>query len=392
MLPPSFLLSPEFAADPYPLHAELRERGPVHAIEFPPGARGFLVVGYEHGRAALSDPRLSKDTRHSELPVRGELFFGDTLLGVDPPDHTRLRALVAKAFTARRTESLRPRVQEIADALLDAIAGDGEADLIESFAFPLPIIVICELIGVPAADRDAIRAWTAALTVPSLSAEATARRRTAAKALNAYLRDILAERRLEPQDDLLTALLAAREGDALLAEAELLGTIALILIAGHETTVNLIGNGVLALLRNRDQRALLAARPDLIPAAVEEFLRYDPPVERATQRIALEDLEIAGTPIPRGSWVHISLAAAHHDPAAFANPSRLDLTRPDNRHIAFGHGIHHCLGAPLARLEGQIAFETLLRRLPTLELATDDPTWAVSGSIVRGLTALPVRF
>ena len=391
-LPPDLFFDSAFSRDPYPHYAALRAKGPIHPIEFPRGVPAFLIVDYACGRAALSDPRLSKDPAHSGVPVRAEEFFGGTMLGLDPPDHTRLRGLVAKAFTPRRVEALRPRVRRIADELLDDIAGQDGTDLIDAFAFPLPIIVICELLGVPATDRGAFREWTAILTVPIASREMAARRRAAAIAFNDYLLGVFADRRRHPRDDLISALRAARDGAARLSERELLNTITLLLVAGHETTVNLIGNGVLALLSAPAQREALIRDPTLLPGAIEELLRYDGPVERASQRIALEDMEIAGTTIPKGAWVHVSIGAGGRDPAAFADPDSLDLTRVDNRHMAFGHGPHYCLGAPLARLEGQVAIGALLDRFPSLALATtpDKLAWKRTGSIVRGLTALPV--
>ncbi|MFG2088555.1 MULTISPECIES: cytochrome P450 [unclassified Spirillospora] len=393
MLPLEFLFSRTFSEDPYAAYAELRASGPVHPIDFPRGATAFLVVDHEHGRAALSDPRLSKDTAHSSLPVNGEQFFGGTMLAMDPPDHTRLRALMAKAFTGRRVEKLRPRVQEIADGLLDGIAARGGADLIEEFAVPLPIQVICELLGVPASDRARFRAWTAVLTVPALTAEARTRRRDVAREFNDYLTGAIAERRAAPGDDLISGLITARDGDAALTGAELVNGIALLLIAGHETTVNLIGNGVFALLQAPAQLELLRSRPELLPSAIEELLRYDGPLERASHRIAVEDMEIAGTPIPKGAWVHVSLGAADRDPAVFDAPDRLDVTRAPKRHVAFGHGLHFCLGAPLARLEGQIAIGGLLERFPGLDLAVPaaELRHHRTGSIVRGLISLPVR-
>ncbi|MCP9948084.1 cytochrome P450 family protein [Actinomadura madurae] len=393
MLPQRLLFSRTFSEDPYTVYAELRESGPVHPIDFPPGATAFLVVDHEHGRAALNDPRLSKDSAHSAVPVNGEMFFGGTMLAMDAPDHTRMRGLVAKAFTARRVERLRPRVEEIAGALLDGIAARGEADLIEDLAVPLPIQVICEMLGVPASDRGRFREWTAVLTVPALTAEARAHRREVARAFTGYLREVIAERRARPEDDLVSALIAARDGDAALTEAEMVNSIGLLLIAGHETTVNLIGNGVLALLRAPGQLDLLRRRPELLPSAVEELLRFDGPLEWASQRIALEDMEIAGTLIPKGAWVHVSLGAADRDPAVFEAPDRLDVTRAPKRHVAFGHGIHFCLGAPLARLEGRIAIGGLLDRFPGLALAVPpaDLRHHRTGSIVRGLVSLPVR-
>ncbi|GAA2852340.1 cytochrome P450 [Streptosporangium fragile] len=401
-LPIEFVFDPEFARDPYGVYAALREKGPVHAIDFPPGTDAFLVIDYEHGRPALNDPRLSKEFKHAPAVFRqfvtdagrNNPVLAHNMLSSDPPDHTRLRRLVSKAFTPRRTESLRPRIQEIADGLVDAMAPTGRADLIGDFAFPLPIVVICELLGVPAEDRDAFREWSATLIDPAMDEEQLRRRAEVNAAIRDYFGRLIAERRAEPRDDMISALVSARDDRELLSEQELMATLTLLLIAGHETTVNLIGNGVLALLTHPDQLALLRERPELIPSAVEEFLRYEGPVERATLRFATEDLQIAGVHIPEGSVVHISLGAADRDPEAFAHPDTLDVTRADNHHVAFGHGIHFCLGAPLARLEGRIAFETLLRRLPGLALDCPpaEAAWRRSGSLIRGLEALPVTF
>jgi cytochrome P450 len=397
-LPTEFFFSRAFGRDPYSRYAELRAKGPIHPVDFPPGVPAFLIVNYEHGRAALNDPRLSKNPANSAVPVQTELFFGGTMLGMDPPDHTRLRALVANAFTARRVEALRGHIQQITDELCDRLAAhadafDGSVDLIADFAVPLPVRVICELLGMPASDSERFRTWTAILTTPALSEEARHRRRTTAAEFNDYLTGVCAERRTDPRDDLISALLAARDGPARLTEAELLDCIALLFIAGHETTVNLIGNGMLALLSATDRLDLLRRRPDLLPAAIEELLRYDGPVERASQRIALQDMEIAGTPIPKGAWVHVSLGAAARDPDVFTDPDTPDITRTGPRHLAFGHGAHYCIGAPLARVEGQIAIGTLLARFPALALAVpaDQLAWHRTGSIVRGLKSLPVH-
>ncbi|NUW34615.1 cytochrome P450 [Nonomuraea sp. SMC257] len=397
-LPLGVLFSPEFGADPYAVYASLREQGPVHPIDMPPGVGGFLVLDYEHGRALLNDPRLSKDLRNAgdyyrELAEGGDIVFSPTMLTVDPPDHTRLRRLVSKAFTARRVEGLRPRVEQITRELIATMAVKDEAELIDEFALPLPIIVICELLGVPAADRADFRALSGRLITPGLSEEARRERREAAHAMRDYFRAVIADRRAAPQDDLVSALITVRDDDTLLTEDELLSTLSLLLIAGHETTVNLIGNGVLALLRHPGQLALLRARPELLPSAIEEFLRYDGPVDRAMIRIAMEDLEITGTPIPKGSVVHVSLGAADHDPAVFPEPDRLDITRGNHRHLGFGHGIHFCVGAPLARLEGRIAFGSLLSAFPRLALACppEELRWRHNGGIVRGLESLPVR-
>ncbi|MEV7013912.1 cytochrome P450 [Streptosporangium sp. NPDC051022] len=398
-LPFDFLLNPELGRDPYPAYAALRKSGPVHPIDFPPGVNAFLVVDYEHGRPALNDPRLTKDLARALEPFRDRFTAGNPLLSYnmlssDPPDHTRLRRLVSKAFTPRRIEGLRPRIQEITDDLVDAMAARGEADLIDDFAFPLPITVICELLGVPAEDRDTFREWSGALITPAFDEERARRRREVNSAVETYFAEIIAERRASPRDDLVSALVAAHDDDELLDDQELLATLMLLLIAGHETTVNLIGNGMLALLTDPGQLRLLRDRPELLPSAIEEFLRYDGPVERATFRFAAEDLEIAGVPIPKGSMVHILIGSADRDPEVFDAPDTLDITREDNRHVAFGHGIHFCLGAPLARLEGRIAFGTLLERLPDIELACPpgELVWVRSGSVIRGLRELPVRF
>ncbi|NUT39078.1 MAG: cytochrome P450 [Thermoactinospora sp.] len=393
-LPFEFFLSPEFSRDPYGAYAGLRAQGPVHAVDFPPGSSAFVVVDYELGRSLLTDPRVSKDLANgpswfAEVVTSGNPVLARNMLSTDPPDHTRLRKAVGNGFTPRRVELMRPRVQQIADELAASLPAD-RADLIDDYAFPLPIIVICELLGVAHADRDDFRTWTGDLLQPAMDDDVKARQAVANASLRDYFTRTIAERRADPADDLVSALATAGE----LTDQELLSTLVLLLIAGHETTVNLIGNGMLALLRNPGQLALLRERPELMPRAVEEFLRYDAPVERATFRFAVEDLDLAGTHVPKGSFVHVSLGAAARDPEAFPEPDRLDLTREDNRHLSFGHGVHFCLGAPLARLEGRIAFETLLRHRPHIELDVPDEelSWRLSGAVVRGLAGLPVRF
>jgi cytochrome P450 len=318
------------------------------------------------------------------------------MLDRDPPDHTRLRALVSKAFTQKALERLRPHIQQIVDGLLRRVEGKGTMDLIEEFAYPLPVQVICEMLGVPVADHERFKGWGLdiargldAIMLPPDS-EVAKHSIAARHALSDYFRGLVAERRAAPREDMLSALIAAEEAGDTLNEDELLATCLLLLVAGHETTVNLIGNGTLALLRHPDQLQKLRDNPALIGSAVEELLRYDGPVQR-TARIPSEDITIGGRTIPKGEMVMPFLGAADRDPAQFPDPDRLDITRADNHHIAFGMGIHFCLGAPLARMEGQIAINTMLKRLSKLHLATDRPEYRESLTL-RGVKSLLVAF
>jgi cytochrome P450 len=389
--------------NPFPLFASVRDLGPVHAVTLADGHDAWLVVRYDEARAALNDPRLSKDMQaafalSSEVAAEGlpGPVFARHMLNVDPPDHTRLRRLVAAAFSIRRIEELRPRVQAIIDDLLDAVTALGpgaRVDLVAAVAFPLPFTVICELLGVPEPDRAALgRELTALLTPVSTPAEHS-RAKAASDAVVAMLTALVEAKEDAPGDDLVTALLEARDGDERLSQRELLSTIFQLIVAGHDTTASLIGNGVVALLRHPEQLALLRAEPDRIAAAVEEFLRYDAPVPHSTFRYAVEPVEIAGTTIPAGAQVIISLAAANRDDKRYAEPEALDIDRPDVRHLAFGHGIHFCLGAALARMEGQLALAALLHRFPLLRLTgpDDDLHWGHGdGLVLRGLSELPV--
>ncbi|MEV3992587.1 cytochrome P450 [Streptomyces sp. NPDC049837] len=381
----------EFTADPYPYYAKLREDGPVHHVRTSVGDEAWLIVGHAEARAALADPRLSKSPATAGFQLLDQEVVGPHMLMLDPPDHTRLRKLVAGEFTGRRVEALRPRVQRITDELIDAMAPHGRADLVGALAFPLPITVICELLGVPAGDRDAFRAWSSEVVAPT-GAEAE---RDAVHALARYLDDLIEDKRCAgPADDLLSALLRTRaeDGDRLSA-AELRAMAYLLLIAGHETTVNLISNGVRALLNHPDQLAALRADFGLLDGAVEEMLRYDGPVETATMRFAREPVPVADTVIPPGATVLVGLAAGDHDPARFPDPDRFDIRRDTAGHLAFGHGIHYCLGAPLARLEGRIAVRSLLERFPTLSLDPEaGPLDWMPGLLIRGVRRLPVRW
>jgi cytochrome P450 len=310
----------------------------------------------------------------------------------DPPDHTRLRGLVTKAFTAKRIEDLRPRMQQIVDGLLDAALERGEMDVVADLAYPLPVTVICEMLGVPREDHHRFHAWSADLVVtldPMVPGDVMTRALQASEAFDAYLGDLIAKRRRSPKDDLLTALIVAEEEGGRLSQDELLSQLVLLLVAGHETTVNLISSGTFALLQHRDQLERLQAEPSLIKTGVEELLRYYPPVQ-LTGRIPLEDMEIGGMSIRRGQQVVALVGAANRDPAQFPDPDRLDLSREPNRHMAFGGGIHHCLGAALARAEGQVAIASLVRRAKRIELREDQPTWKATITL-RGLAALPVR-
>ncbi|MFD5073224.1 cytochrome P450 [Streptomyces sp. NPDC058371] len=381
-----------FTEDPYPVYAELRALGPVHRVRLPPPDahhETWLVVGYEEARAALADPRLAKDGQKIGVTFLDEQLIGKYLLVADPPQHTRLRKLIAGEFTARRVEALRPRVQAIADALLDDMLPVGRADLVESYAYPLPLTVICELLGVPPLDRAAFRALSTEAVAPS-SAESE---HSAFVELAAYLTDLIEDKRCAgPVDDLLGDLIRAttEDGDQLSAQ-ELRGMAFVLLIAGHETTVNLISGGVHALLTHPGQLTALRADMTLLDGAVEEMLRYEGPVENATFRFAAEPLDIAGTAVASGDPVMIGLAAADRDGGRYPTPDRFDIRRDARGHVAFGHGIHYCLGAPLARLEARVALRSLLERCP--DLALDGPPGArLPGMLMRGVRSLPVRW
>jgi cytochrome P450 len=395
-VPATPLVDPAVLADPHPALAALRESGPVHRVDMSMGLPVWMVTRYDDVLAALSDPRLSNDPHHASAlteVLRGD-FLSRSMIGADPPEHTRLRRLVSKAFTARRVEGLRPRVQEITDALLDRITPRGSAELVGEFALPLPVTVIGELLGVPEAERDRFRSWTDEMLDRPFDPGSDMARVTAARErMHGYLADLVATKRAHPADDLLTDLVEATDEGERLDAQELLAMTFLLLIAGYVTTVSLIGNGTLALLRHPDQLARLRADPSLVPQAVEELLRFDGPVNPGLTRYALEDLEIGGVPIPRGDMVLLAIAAADRDPDRFPAPDRLDVGSADPGHLAFGHGVHYCLGAPLARLEGQVAFTALLTRLPELALAVpeDQLRWT-GGGVLRGLRELPVTF
>ncbi len=390
-------MSPEFRANPYPYYQIMHQYAPVF---FRPDWNMWFVSRYDDVVKILKEPHFGREFNRNNGTIEIDEAMRPLvdmqwlwMLLRDPPDHTRLRGLVHKAFTPKRVEQMRGRVQSTADRLIDAVEPNGAMDVIADLAKPLPVTVIAEMIGVPAADHALFKHWSDMLA-PTLDIDDREETYlTGTKAtieFTDYLHKLIAERRAQPKDDLLTALIAAEEAGDRLTEAELIATVILLLLAGHETTTNLIGNGTLALLRHPDQLKLLRDNPALGRGAVEELLRYDSPVQ-LTGRTAAADVEIGGQVIQAGQFATTLIGAANHDPNQFADPDRLDITRADNHHLAFGQGIHFCLGAPLARMEGQIAFNTLLRRLPNLTLADDQPTYR-DNLTLRGLNVLPVSF
>ncbi|MEV4428086.1 cytochrome P450 family protein [Streptomyces sp. R-07] len=381
----------DFTANPYPFYAKLREAGPVHEVRMPDGFQFWLVVGHEEGRAALTDPRLAKSPSVIGVRPPEEDIIGVHLLAADAPDHTRLRRLVTAEFTGRRVESLRPRIERLTHDLADAMEPAERADLVDAYAFPLPITVICELLGVPAEDRETFRGWSNELVTPTGERGML----DALEGFGGYLDGLIEDKRATgPADDLLSGLIAARaEGGDRLSGPELRAMAYLLLIAGHETTVNLISNTVRNLLTHPEQLAALRADPDLLDGAIEESLRYDGPVETGTFRFSREPVTLGDTVIPAGESVLVGIGALDRDPVRFPEPDRFDIRRDTKGHLAFGHGIHYCLGAPLARLEGRIALRTLLDRFPRLELDPEGAPWEwLPGLLLRGVRHLPVRW
>ena len=389
--PVADLFEGPFWNDPYATYADLRDTDPVRRVQTDDGPV-WMVFRHADVRAALADPRLSKDWRFT-LPPEARADQPATLYGMpmmlllDPPDHTRLRRLVSRAFTVRRTEELRPRVAGFAGALLDDLPATGRVDLMSSYAVPLPTLVICELLGVPAADRAEFAVWSNAMVDAATMEESAA----AGAQLYGYLSGLVDAKRDDPDDALISGLIEVADGGDRLTRDELVAMAVLLLNAGHETTVNLIGNAVLALLTHPAQRAMLRERPDLLPGAVEELLRWDTPVHATPKRYAAEDVEYAGVTIPAGSEVVLWLASANRD-TRFPDAAELALDRDASGHLAFGHGVHHCLGAQLARIEAQEAIGLLLGQHPdmALALAPDDLRYRRS-TFIRGLRELPVE-
>jgi cytochrome P450 len=380
-------ISEAFFQDPYPLYRQLRDEAPVCRVELPDGAPAWLVTRYADVRALLADLRLSVDKNNGNGSWRGFSLppaLDANLLNMDPPDHTRIRKLVSQAFTPRRVEGLRPRIQQTADALLDDMAGRNEADLVRDYAGPLPVAVISDLLGVPDADRHQFRSWTDTMVSPPQQDRRAAAR--AVGAIHAYLEKLLADKRAEPADDLLSALIAARDGGDRLTEDELTSLAFLLLFAGYENTVHAIGTGLLTLVR----QSALPLDPAQLSSTIEELLRYEPPAPVVLRRFPTEDIEIAGVVVPRGETVLLVVGAANRDPEAFPAPDEVRPGRPAG-HLTFGHGVHYCLAAPLARIELEVAIGTVVRRFPGLRLAVpaDELRWRPSYR-TRGLVALPV--
>src|SRR4051812_24278037 len=395
------LRDPAVRADPYPTYAELQAMGPLVRDRLGPR----IVTRHAEAFTVLRDARFSANSRHQpnyaqfkELATQVGLgdvqdLFERLMLFADPPDHTRLRRIVGKAFTPRVVENMRPRIAAIVDDLLDAVADDGGTELVEALAFPLPVTVISDMLGVPAADHPMLRAWTAEAVKaldPSDDMMVLFPAAEAIRAMRVYFDGLVEERRQHLGDDLLSALIVAEDEGDRLTHDELLDTTILLFGAGHETTVNLISGGVLNLIRHPDQLERLKDDPSLIASAVEELLRFGPPVQ-LTARIATEDVELAGQPISRGTELVVLVAGANRDPEVFSDPNQLNLARPDNRHLAFGGGIHLCLGAPLAREEGPEGIRPVVGRVPRMALGTEDIDWKPT-STIRGPARLDLAW
>lgn len=399
-LEPVDITTPSFRANPFPTFKRWRETRPVLPVQAF-GQRAWIVTRYDDVLHTLTDERLVKDRRNAQdtNKKQREMWIPEfikplqrNMLDSDIPDHTRLRSLVHQAFMPRLVAQMQTRIYRLAHKLLDRAQVKGEMDLVQDFALPIPMVTICEMLGVAEQDRAAFHRWSnvmasvskpidGILAIPSLYQ------------LVRFLRRLFREHRLNPHDDLTTALLQAESEGSKLSEDELVGMAALLLTAGHETTVNLIGNGVLALLTHPAERERLRTEPDLMKSAIEELVRYTPPVLFATTRYAREDFAIAGTRIPKGELVLAALGSANHDESKFQHPETLILDRPNNQHVGFGSGMHYCLGAPLARLESSIAFQVLFERLPNIRLAVNSENLRWNSSLItRGVKAIPVKF
>ncbi len=400
------IAGPEFKADPFPFYRRLRQEAPVYRVQLPDRQKAWLVTRYDDVVSVLTDERFAKDAfrvlskeQLDASPWLAKMLtpflmpLARHMLNRDPPDHTRLRALVQQGFSPRLVEGMRGRIETLADELLDRVIRRGRMDLIADYALPIPTTVIAEMLGVPVGDRHKFHHWSSSMLAAGASRFGLLMAMPSALRFMRYIRKLIQKRRVNLGNDLISALITAKDASERLNDDEMLSMILLLIVAGHETTVNLIATGMLALFEHPDQLERLRNDPALIKPAIEELLRFTAPVETATERFAQEDVELAGVKISKGDLVLAAIASANRDESRFTNPDTLDITREPNKHVAFGQGIHFCLGASLARLEGQTAINALLARTHDLRLAVDPSTlrWR-SGLILRGLKALPVAF
>jgi cytochrome P450 len=398
VLPAEFCTRP--GANPYAAYAQVRGTCPVRQIDYPQDSEAYVIADYETVSQMFADQRLSKNVDNGPDWFREALKANSpilirNMLTSDPPAHTRLRKLLGNVFVPRRMARLRPRIQEITDELIDAMPETGVVDLYNDFALQLPMRVICEFLGVAGHDRDMLHDWGMILSnAPYADEERNRLLKETSDNVERYLLDLMAQRRANLRDDLVSVILRTADAEGGYTDDEIVSTLILLIIAGHKTTANLIGNGTQALLRHPDQFKLLLGDPGLAATAVEEFLRYEGPVYRAPQRFATEDLQLAGQDIGKASVVHLLINSANRDPDVFEDPDDLDITRKPNRHLSFGQNIHFCPGAPLSRLEGDVAFTTLLCRLPGLRFAVepDQLKWRSDNSASRGLEELPITY
>lgn len=391
------LAGPQFRSNPYPFYARLRKEHPVIQVVTPDGRLAWLITRYDDALTALKDKRLSKDIANlGEKPPWVPKYFeplARNMLDVDDPDHARLRTLVHKAFTPKLIETLRASIETLSEELIESAKRSGQMDLIAEFALPLPVAVISQMLGIPKREKDKFHLWSNAIVSSQSSKVGALKAIPSVISFLRYIRRLVRLRQVHPEDDLTTALIQAEEaGDRMNAD-EMLAMIFLLLIAGHETTVNLIGNGMLALFTHPEQMEKLRGDTSLIASAVEEMLRFDSPLEMATERYTREKIEVSGVAIPAGARVYVVIASANRDEQQFERAGQFDITRPNYRHLSFGMGAHYCLGAPLARIEGQIAITALLKRMPKLRLAVpyNEIRWK-PGLILRGAKTLPVEF
>jgi len=392
--------SSEFKANPFPFYAHLRANNPVCQVTLPDKQTAWLVTRYDDVALVLKDERFGKDHRRiltpeqlAKQPWIPAMFkpLSHHMLDQDPPDHTRLRSLVQQAFSPRAVDAMRPRIESLANELIDQFGRRRQIDLVHDYALPIPTLIIAEMLGVNPRDRHKIHRWSSTILTATSSRLGSYRAIPSVFFFLRYMRKLVHQRRQMPQDDLVSALVSAHEAGDKMNDDELLSMIMLLIVAGHETTVNLIASGMLALFEHPDQLARLRDNPGLVKTAVEELLRFAAPVETATERFAREEVTLSDVTIPRGGLVLAAIASANRDESKFERPDELDITREPNRHLAFGLGIHFCLGASLARLEAQIAINTLLSRAGDLKLAVPAETlrWR-SGLVLRGLKELPI--